>query len=90
MIVSFRAVSLTAVLMIMATTGCSTFKTRVADSSLDYSKTTKLDPIVLPVDTQTLAFTPLYNVPQTGNNTLKLKNETGKRYELPKPISTIK
>lgn len=70
--------------------GCTTFKQNVADSSLDYQKTAKLDPIVLPADAQTLPFIPMYTVPQTGTNTLKLKSDKSKRFELPRPISTIK
>lgn len=75
---------------IVATSGCSTFRRNVGDSSLDYQKATKLEPVQLPANAQTLPFTPIYNVPQTNENTLKLKNEKGKRFELPRPISSVK
>lgn len=71
-------------------TACSSIKSRVSDNSLAYKKTTKLDPVQLPADSQTLAFTPLYQVPESAENTLKLQNAQHTRYQLPKPISTIK
>ena len=82
--------SLGLVVVATALSGCTTFKQKVADSSLDYQKTTKLNPIVLPADAQTLPFIPLYNVPQAGENTLKLKIDKSKRFVIPRPISTIK
>lgn len=74
----------------MTLTGCSTIKKSVGDNSLAYTQTQKLAPIQLPADAQTLTFTPLYHVPEAGTNTLDLKNETGKRFALPKPIATVK
>lgn len=74
----------------LALTGCSTFKASVSDQSLAYTKTRKLDPIVLPADAQTAPFTPIYQVPAAGENTLKLQNEKGKRYVLPRPVSAVK
>lgn len=38
----------------IAMTGCTTFKRKVGDNSLDYTKTKKLEPIQLPADAQTL------------------------------------
>lgn len=86
----FRLFTVTAVVSTLALTGCTTFKRTVGDNSLDYTKTAKLEPIVLPANAQTAPFTPLYTVPQTGENTLKIKGDKGKRFELPPPISTIK
>lgn len=74
---------------VLLTSGCATFKRHVSDNSLDYSKTRKLDPIALPADAQTLPFTPLYQVPESGANTLKL-DDNGKRFDLPPPIRTVK
>lgn len=74
----------------IAMTGCTTFKQKVGDNSLDYTRTKKLAPIQLPNDAQTLPFTPVYTVPQSGENTLKLTQDGSKRFELPRPISTVK
>lgn len=74
----------------IAMTGCTTFKRKVGDNSLDYTKTKKLEPIQLPADAQTLPFTPVYTVPQSGENTLKITKEGSKRFELPRPVSTVK
>lgn len=74
----------------IAMTGCTTFKRKVGDNSLDYTKTKKLEPIQLPAEAQTLPFTPIYQVPQSGENTLKITKEGSKRFELPRPISTVK
>lgn len=71
-------------------TGCNTFKQRVGDHSLDYTQTRRLAPIELPADAQTLPFTPLYQVPAAGTNTLKLANATGTRFDLPAPISSVR
>ncbi|MFW2179783.1 MULTISPECIES: hypothetical protein [unclassified Moraxella] len=76
--------------LVLATTGCSTFKHKVGDNSLDYTKTQKLAPVQLPADSQTYPFVPMYQVPESGENTLKLTGEQGKRFVLPKPISTVK
>lgn len=74
----------------IAMTGCTAFKRKVGDNSLDYTKTKKLEPIQLPAEAQTLPFTPIYQVPQSGENTLKITKEGSKRFELPRPISTVK
>lgn len=71
-------------------TGCTTFKQKVGDNSLDYTKTKKLAPVQLPNDAQTLPFTPIYSVPQSGENTLKISKDGSKRFELPPPIRTVK
>lgn len=88
---SFRPLLVTAtVLTLMVTSGCSTFRRNVADSSLDYQTTRKLAPVNLPADAQTLPFIPMYHVPQTGENTLKLTSDKNKRFELPRPVSNVK
>ena len=74
----------------IAMTGCTTFKQKVGDNSLDYTKTKTLAPLQLPADAQTFPFTPIYHVPQSGENTLKLTKDDSKRFELPRPISTVK
>lgn len=86
MIASVRlfAVSTLAAVVVL-TTGCSTIKRNVSDNSLEYTKTRKLEPIALPADAQTLPFTPIYQVPESGANTLTL-DKNGKRFELPAPI----
>ncbi|ELA09000.1 hypothetical protein MOMA_01285 [Moraxella macacae 0408225] len=71
-------------------TGCSTFKNNVADNSLDYQNAKLLIPVELPENSKTHAFTPLYQLPALGQNTLTLENEKGKRFELPEPITTVK
>lgn len=86
----FRLLTVGMLVGLFSLSGCTTFKRNVGDNSLDYTKNTKLDPIVLPANTQTAPFTPLYNVPQTGENTLKIKADKGKRFELPPPIHTVK
>lgn len=75
---------------LLLTTSCTTLKRSVGDSSLDYNKTRKLDPVALPVEAKTLPFTPLYSVPTSGENTLQLQEKKSKRFELPPPVSTIK
>ena len=93
-ILNHRPISAAALITVaalsVAVTGCSTFKRSVADNSLDYAKTQKLAPVQLPAAAQTLPFTPIYHVTQSGENTLKLKNDSSKRFELPRPISTVK
>lgn len=87
-----KAISITALTLGlgMTVTGCSTIKQSVGDNSLDYTKTRTLEPILLPAEAQTQPFVPLYNVPQSGTNTLKLENDKGKRFELPRPVSSVK
>lgn len=58
---------------------------KIDDGSLAYQKSEKLDPIELPVEQETAPFVPLYPTPSVGVNTLDLKNESGKRFELPAP-----
>lgn len=84
-------ITILGVFVMSSLTACSTLRHRVADNSLDYQKAVKLDPVLLPADAQTHVFTPIYQVPNhVGENTLTLENQTGKRFELPKPIATIK
>lgn len=86
-----RSLTLSALaIALMSTIGCSSIKRSVGDNSLAYTKTTQLAPVQLPADAQTLPFIPMYNVPQTNENTLDLKSDKGKRFELPRPISSIK
>lgn len=90
---SYARAVLASALMIgvsLGVTGCNTFKQRVGDHSLDYTQTRRLTPIELPADAQTLPFTPLYQVPEVGTNTLKLANATGTRFDLPAPISSVR
>lgn len=84
-------ITLLGVCLILSLTACSSISHRIADNSLDYQKAKTLAPVLLPADAQTHVFTPLYQVPpHMGENTLNLQNETGKRFQLPKPISTVK
>lgn len=55
------------------------------NGSLDYQDSKKLAALELPVAKQTAPFVPLYQTPAVGANTLTLKNEAGKQYQLPKP-----
>ncbi len=71
-------------------TGCSSIKQSMNNQSLDYTHTKKLAPIKLPANAQTTTFSPLYQVPEAGTNTLKLQNSKGKRYQLPKPYTETK
>lgn len=88
---NFIKISSLSILAMMLATGCSSIRHRVADNSLDYQKAVTLLPVQLPADSQTHVFTPIYQVPShTGENTLNLTNQTGKRFEIPKPIATIK
>lgn len=78
-----------AVSLSLSMTGCSTLKGWLGkkdNGSLDYQKSHKLDPIKLPINQNTATFTPLYPVPDNAPaNTLNLTNESGARYQLPKP-----
>ena len=85
-----------AVSLSLSMTGCSTLKGWLGkkdNGSLDYQKSQKLDPIKLPATQTTAPFTPLYAVPDNAPaNTLTLTNESGARYQLPKPptVTTVR
>ena len=72
----------------IAMTGCTTFKRKVGDNSLTIPKPKTLNPSITGRCTNA-TFTPVYAVPQSGENTLKITKK-GKRFELPRPISTVK
>ncbi|MGP9543943.1 hypothetical protein ACT3QR_02915 [Psychrobacter sp. AOP7-B1-25] len=59
------------------------------NGSLDYQQSKKLAPIELPAAQETAPFVPLYSTPNAGANTLKLQNESGNQYQLPKPQRTV-
>lgn len=59
------------------------------NGSLEYQQSKKLTPLELPADQETAPFVPLYPTPNAGANTLKLQNEAGKQYQLPKPQRAI-
>lgn len=59
------------------------------NGSLEYQQSKKLTPLELPVDQETAPFVPLYPTPNAGVNTLKLQNEAGKQYKLPKPQRAV-
>lgn len=61
----------------------------IDDGSLAYQKSEKLDPILLPADQEAAPFIPLYPTPDVGVNTLDVKNESGKRFELPPPYRQV-
>lgn len=72
--------------------GCQSLKEFVGkrdNGSLDYQQSQKLAPLQLPADAQTAPFVPLYPTPNAGVNTLKLENEAGKQYQLPKPQRAV-
>lgn len=83
--------SVSALLAVVTLTGCQTLKETLRpkkalnNHSLDYTQAKKLPPVQLPVETQTLAFVPMYNVPEAGENTLSIKNPKGKNYQLMRP-----
>ncbi len=73
-------------------TGCQSTKALIGkrdNGSLDYQQSKKLAPLELPADQETAPFVPLYPTPNVGENTLKLQNESGKQYQLPKPDRRI-
>lgn len=74
---------------VLVLSGCSTINGWLGkkdNGSLDYQQSKKLDPIKLPANQPSAAFTPLYPTPnQAPANTLKLTNESNARYALPKP-----
>lgn len=82
--ISLVAIGLTSVI---ALTGCQHLKPKqkLNNHSLDYTKTRKLEPVQLPAEAQTQPFTPLYQVPEMGENTLIIKSSKSKNYELPRP-----
>ncbi|MGO2340581.1 MAG: hypothetical protein ACTH5M_08315 [Psychrobacter sp.] len=72
--------------------GCQATKNLLGkrdDGSLAYQQSAKLDPIELPAAKETAPFVPLYATPNAGANTLELKNESGKQYQLPQPQRTV-
>lgn len=72
--------------------GCQSTKDLLGkrdNGSLDYQQSKKLAPIELPAAQETAPFVPLYPTPNVGANTLKLKNESGNQYQLPKPQRAV-
>lgn len=59
------------------------------NGSLEYQQSKKLAPLELPAAQETAPFVPLYPTPSAGTNTLKLQNESGKQYQLPKPQRAV-
>ena len=59
------------------------------NGSLEYQQSKKLTPLELPADQETAPFVHLYPTPNAGANTLKLQNEAGKQYQLPKPQRAV-
>ncbi|MDO5651228.1 MAG: hypothetical protein Q4G13_03710 [Moraxella sp.] len=79
--------------ILFTATGCSTVKGWLGkrdNGSLDYQSAKKLAPIEIPVAQPTAQFTPLYPTPTVGENTLELKNPSGKQYQLPTPPQVVK
>lgn len=72
--------------------GCQTAKGVLGkrdNGSLDYQQSKKLAPLELPVAQEAAPFVPLYPTPNAGANTLTLQNESGKQYQLPKPVRAV-
>ena len=72
--------------------GCQTVKgwtNKIDNGSLDYVEAKQLPPVKLPADQQTAPFVPLYPTPNVGENTLKIQDENGKRYQLPPPRQMV-
>lgn len=72
--------------------GCQSTKSLFGkrdDGSLAYQNSEKLAPIELPAEQATAPFVPLYPTPNVGVNTLELTNESGKQYQLPRPINAV-
>lgn len=72
--------------------GCQATKNLLGkrdNGSLDYQQSKKLAPIELPAAQETAPFVSLYSTPNAGANTLKLQNESGNQYELPKPQRAV-
>jgi len=72
--------------------GCQATKNLLGkrdNGSLDYQQSKKLAPIELPAAQETAPFVPLYSTPNAGTNTLKLQNESGNQYQLPKPQRAV-
>ena len=59
------------------------------NGSLEYQQSKKLTPLELPAEQETAPFVPLYPTPNAGANKLKLQNEAGKQYQLPKPQRAV-
>ena len=76
----------------LALSGCQATKGFIGkrdNGSLEYQQSKKLTPLELPADQETAPFVPLYPTPNAGANTLKLQNEAGKQYQLPKPQRAV-
>ncbi|MCD6251328.1 MAG: hypothetical protein J7J29_03300 [Psychrobacter sp.] len=72
--------------------GCQATKNLLGkrdNGSLEYQQSKKLAPVELPADQETAPFVPLYPTPNAGANTLKLQNESGSQYQLPKPQRAV-
>ena len=72
--------------------GCQATKDFIGkrdNGSLEYQQSKKLAPLQLPAEQETAPFVPLYPTPSAGTNTLKLQNESGKQYQLPKPQRAV-
>ena len=72
--------------------GCQATKDFIGkrdNGSLEYQQSKKLAPLEMPVTQETAPFVPLYPTPNVGTNTLKLENESGKQYQLPKPQRAV-
>lgn len=74
----------------MVLTGCTTVKDWVAkrnDGSLAYQNSRQLPPIQLPLEQETAAFVPFYQVPQV---TPQPTDESQPQYQLPIPPKVIR
>ena len=72
--------------------GCQSVKNVLGkrdNGSLEYQQSKKLVPIELPANKEPAPFVPLYATPNAGANTLKLQNESGNQYQLPKPERAV-
>ncbi len=72
--------------------GCQSMKNVLGkrdNGSLEYQQSKKLAPLELPANTEPAPFVPLYPTPNAGANTLKLQNQSGSQYQLPKPQRTV-
>ena len=72
--------------------GCQATKEFIGkrdNGSLEYQQSKKLVPIELPANREPAPFIPLYATPNAGANTLKLQNESGNQYQLPKPERAV-
>ncbi len=79
--------SLLAVLA-LSLSACSTSKNLFGkrdNGSLKYQQSHLLEPIKMPVEQKHRPFVPLYPTIDMGKSSIKLTNEAGKQYRLPKP-----